>query len=154
YDAACVVAAAELPDAGKALRETNRARLAPDAVEELVDLLMTADQATVWNRLTAHLKDGIALTSLGDAIQIGAAELILRTVVPRQFTDGQHPFDYCNVGNHWLRTTDNPYQARVLYLMANFVNDAARNNKLAAPVVEPAVDAGSLTPTALLQALD
>jgi hypothetical protein len=154
YDAACVITAAELPDAGKGLKQANRAALTPTAVEELVDLLMTADQATVWNRLTAHLKDGIALTSLGDAIQIGAAELILRTVVPRQFTDGQHPFDYCNVGNHWLRGSDNPYQARVLYLMANFVNDAARNNKLRAPVVEPAVDAGGLTPGALLQALD
>ena len=64
-------------------------------------------------------------------MQIGAAELILRTTVPRQFTDGQHPFDYANVANYWLRTSDNPYQARILYLLASFINDVARSNKLA-----------------------
>ncbi|MBI3515867.1 MAG: hypothetical protein HY060_17680, partial [Proteobacteria bacterium] len=154
YDAACVVVVAELPDAGKALKQTNTTPLAPEAVEALIDLLMTADQSTVWGRITTHLRDGIAIRSLGDAIQIGAAELILRTVVPRQFTDGQHPFDYCNTANQWLRTSDNPYQARVLYLMANFVNDVARNNKLAAPVIEPVFDAGGKTPGTLLQALD
>ena len=91
---------------------------------------------TVWNLLTAHLRDGKSIQSLGDTIQIGAAELILRTTVPRQFTDGQHAFDYCNAANSWLRTSDNPYQARVLYLMASFVNDAARANKLFTSVIE------------------
>ena len=154
YDAASVIAAAELPDAGKNLKQTNTTPLAPAEVEALVDLLMTGDQTAVWGCLTAHLRDGKAIRSLGDAIQIAAAELILRTTVPRQFTDGQHPFDYCNVGNTWLRATSNPYQARVLYLMANFVNDSARLNKLAAPVKEPAFDGGGMTPGALLQALD
>ncbi len=157
YDAACVIATAELPDAGKALKATNTAPLAPAETEAFVELLMTGDQTAVWNALTAYLKGGTSIKSLGDTIQIGAAELILRTTVPRQFTDGQHPFDYCNAGNQWLRTTDNPYQARVLYLMANFVNDSARSNKLFKPVLETerasvAIDAK--TPGALLQALD
>src|SRR5207237_474472 len=84
-----------------------------------------------------HLRNGKSLTSLGDTIQIGAAELILRTTVPRQFTDGQHPFDYCNVANYWMRTSQNPYQPRVLYLMANFVSDVARSNKLHTSASEP-----------------
>ena len=102
----------------------------------MVALLMTADAQTVWNLLTAHLRNGKSIRSLGDAIQIGAAELILRTTVPRQFTDGQHPFDYCNAANYWLRTTDNPYQARVLYLMANFVNDVAPARTSSSSVLE------------------
>jgi len=44
-------------------------------------------------------ENGKSLKSLGDTIQIAGAELILRTTVPRQFTNGQHPFDYCNVAN-------------------------------------------------------
>jgi len=118
---------------------------------------MEADAQTVWDQVTAHLKNGIALRSLGDAIQIGAAELLLRTTVPRQFTDGQHPFDYCNTANYWMRTSDNPYQPRVLYLMANFVNDVARSNKLTRSVLEDecaAFDAGGRTPAALLEELD
>jgi hypothetical protein len=136
YDAACVTITAEFPDGGKTLKQTNQTPLTPDEVEEMVRLLMEADAATIWNLLTAHLKNGRSVRSLGDTIQIGAAELILRTTVPRQFTDGQHPFDYCNTANYWMRTSDNPYHPRVLYLMANFVNDAARSNKLQTSVLE------------------
>jgi hypothetical protein len=136
YDAACVTVTSDLPDAGKQLPRTNRTPLTPVEVEAMVDLLMTADAATVWGAITTHLRNGVAIRSLGDAIQVGAAELILRTTVGRQFTDGQHPFDYCNTANDWLRRTTSPYQARVLYLMANFVNDAARSNKLTTPVLE------------------
>ena len=50
-------------------------------------------------------------------------------MVPRKFTDGQHPFDYSNTANHWIRTSTSPYQPRILYLMANFVNDSSQANK-------------------------
>jgi hypothetical protein len=157
YDAACVTVTSDLPDAGKALAQTNHTALTAAEVDELVDLLMTADQTTVWTRITTHLKNGVSIKSLGDAIQIGAAELILRTTVGRQFTDGQHPFDYCNAANDWLRQTHSPYQARVLYLMANFVNDAARANKLTASVLErecAGFEAAGRTPQAMLDELD
>ena len=157
YDAACVVVTAEFPDAGKSLPQTNRTPLTPDEVEAMVPLLMEADGQTVWTQITTHLKNGKAIRSLGDSIQIGAAELLLRTTVPRQFTDGQHPFDYCNTANNWLRTTASPYQARVLYLMAHFVNDSARANKLVTPVLErecAGYDGAGKAPQALLQELD
>src|SRR6267378_4074586 len=118
---------------------------------------MEADAQTISNLVTTHLRNGKSLASLGDTIQIGAAELILRTTVPRQFTDGQHPFDYCNTANYWMRTSESPYQSRVLYLMANFVNDVARSNKLVTPVLErecAGFDASGRTPPALLDELD
>ncbi len=137
YDAVCVRIAAEFPeDAGKSLKQTNTGALSPRAVEEMIDLLMTGDQQTVWDLISKHLKDGISIKSIADTIQVGAAELILRTTVPRQFTNGQHPFDYCNVANNWLRNSSSPYQARLLYLMANFVNDSARENKAFSSVLE------------------
>ncbi|TMQ28535.1 MAG: hypothetical protein E6K82_00110 [Candidatus Rokuibacteriota bacterium] len=156
YDAACVTVAAELPEAGKNLAQTNHTPLTPAEVEEMVGLLMEADGPTIWALLTAHLRHGRSIRSLGDAIQIGAAELILRTTVPKQFTDGQHPFDYCNTANDWLRTSESPYRPRVLYLMANFVNDAARSNKLVTPVLErecAGFDGSGRTPSALLDEL-
>ena len=158
YDAACVRITAEFPeDSGKNLKQTNRTPLSPREVEAMLDALMTADQATVWNLITTHIKNGISIKSIGDTIQVGAAELILRTTVPRQFTSGQHPFDYCNVASNWLRTTDNPYQARILYLMANFINDVAHENKLYAPVIDQEggeFDFAGRSPEALLAALD
>ncbi|HEU5194864.1 MAG TPA: hypothetical protein VFW70_09020 [Methylomirabilota bacterium] len=157
YDAACVAVAAEFPDAGKTLKDKNQGALTPGDVEAFVQLLMEGDGEAVWNQVTHHLKNGVSLHSLGDAIQIGAAELILRTTVPRQFTDGQHPFDYCNTANYWLRTSDNPYQPRVLYLMANFVNDVARTNKLRRSVLAEecrGFTAAGRTPASLLDELD
>jgi hypothetical protein len=157
YDAACVMVAAELPEAGKHVKRDNVTPLTEGEAEEMVRLLMEADGQTIWDRLTAHLKSGKSIHSLGDTIQIGAAELILRTTVARQFTDGQHAFDYCNCANSWMRTSDNPYQARVLYLMASFVNDAARSNKLFTSVVEgecAGVNVADTTPMALLAGLD
>src|SRR5437764_14242369 len=118
---------------------------------------MTADQETVCSRISAHLKSGISLKSLGDTIQVAAAELILRTTVTRQFTNGQHPFDYCNVANNWMRTSDNAYQARILYLMANFINDVAHENKLQSPVLDKEFaehKVNGKAPDALLKELD
>jgi hypothetical protein len=157
YDAACVRVAAEFADAGKSLKETNRTPLSPAEVEAMIDTLLTADGAAVWDRITAHLKNGKSINSLGDTIQVAGAELILRTTVARQYTNGQHPFDYCNVANNWLRTSANPYQARILYLMANFINDVAHENKLYHPVIEEegaGFDAAGRTPRALLADLD
>ena len=157
YDAACVTVAAELPDAGKNLKATNPTPLAPVEVEDMIRLLMEADGATLWQHLTTHLRNGKSIRSLADTIQLGAAELILRTTVPRQFTNGQHPFDYCNTANYWMRTSDSPYQARILYLMASFINDVARADKLFHSVIDEecaGVDLGNRTPQALLEELD
>ena len=157
YDAVCVRMASEFADGGMSLKQTNQNPLTPIEVEDMVSKLMEADADTVRDLLTTHLKNGKSVKSLGDAIQIGAAELILRTTVPRQFTNGQHPFDYCNVANNWFRTSDNPYQPRVLYLMANFINDVAHENKLFAPVIEQEAagfDFGRQAPDALLRDLD
>ena len=157
YDAACVILAAAFPDTGKQLREANQIPLTEAQVEEFVDLLMTGEQQAVWDRLTAHLQAGVSLRSLGDTIQIGAAELILRNTVPRAFTDGQHPFDYCNTANYWMRTSKSPYQPRVLYLMANFVNDAARANKWHTPVMDKELagfEGAGRAPETLLRDLD
>ena len=158
YDSVCVRLAAEFPeDGGKGLVHTNKTPLTPAEVEEMLDQLMTADSGAVWDLLTKHLKAGKSIRSLGDTIQLGAAELILRTTVPRQFTNGQHPFDYCNVANNWLRSRDNPYQARILYLMASFINDVAHENKLYHSVIEDegaAFNGDSRSPQALLGELD
>jgi len=157
YDAASVRINAEFPDGGTGLEATNRMPLSPAEVEDMIRQLMLADGETVANLITTHLKNGVAIQSLGDTIQLGAAELILRTTVGRQFTNGQHPFDYCNVANNWMRTGKSPYKARMLYLMANFINDVAHENNLARSVIEEegaGYDGAGRTPQALLAELD
>jgi len=157
YDAASVRIAAEFEDAGKSLKEKNKTPLTAAEVEDMVQQMMLADGDEVWDLITAHLKNGKSIKSLGDTIQVAAAELILRTTVARQFTNGQHPFDYCNVANNWMRNSNSPYQARILYLMANFINDVAHENKLVKSVIEDEIagyDGSGRSPQALLRELD
>ena len=157
YDAACVILTEAFPDAGKSLKQTNQTPLSREEVEGFVRLLMEGDNDTVWNQVTEFLRAGKSIKSIADTIQIGAAELILRTTEPRKFTDGQHPFDYCNTANYWMRGSDNPYQARILYLMANFVNDVGRSNKLYNSVLEQeraGFNGAGRTPDVLLRELD
>ena len=157
YDAASVLVGAEFEDAGKSLEQTNKAPLSPAQVEDMIRQMMLADGETVWRLITTHLKNGIAIQSLGDTIQLAAAELILRTTVGRQFTNGQHPFDYCNVANNWLRHSKSLYKARILYLMANFINDVAHENNLVNSVIEDEIagyDGNRRAPQALLGELD
>ena len=158
YDSVCVRLTAAFPeDFGNSLLETNQAPLTASETEEMVEQLMVADGETVAELITTHLKNGKSIRSLADTIQIGAAELILRTTVPRQFTNGQHPFDYCNVASNWLRKTASPYRARALYLMASFVNDSAHENKLYESVFEQETagfNAKGRSPDALLRDLD
>ncbi len=157
YDAVSVMMIDEFEDGGKSLKQTNQTPLTPAEVEELVELLMTADQQTLFDQLTMHLRNGKSIKSLGDAIQMGAAEVILRITIPKKFTDGQHAFDYCNTVNDWIRTSNHSCQPRALYLMANFVNDAARANELFSPVMEKELsefDFSGQTPQSLLKELD
>ena len=157
YDAVCVLLSEAFPDGGKSLRETNKTMLTPQQAEAFVDLLMNGDTNSVWAQLTTHLRNGVSIRSLGDTIQIGGAELILRNTVPRKFTDGQHGFDYCNTANYWMRTSQGPYQHRILYLMANFVNDAARANGYQTSVIEQEIagfNAGTRTADRMLRDLD
>jgi hypothetical protein len=157
YDAASVLMASEFEDAGKGLEAKNQTPLTRSEVENLIQHLMLASGEDVWALITKHLKNGKSIQSIGDAIQLGAAELILRTTVARQFTNGQHPFDYCNVCNNWLRKAKSPYKARVLYLMANFINDVAHENKLVDSIIEDEIggyDGAGKTPQVLLAELD
>jgi hypothetical protein len=157
YDAASVLITAEFEDAGKGLEERNKTPLAPSEVEDMIQQMMLATGEEVWALITTHLKNGKSIQSLGDTIQLGAAELILRTTVARQFTNGQHPFDYCNVANNWMRNSKSPYKARILYLMANFINDVAHENNLQSTVIEGEIagyDGAGRSPQVLLAELD
>ena len=90
--------------AASSLKQTNQTPLSPARGRGHGPAADGGRRRTVWDLLTAISRTANRSRSLGDTIQLGAAELILRTTVPRQFTNGQHPFDYCNVANNWMRT--------------------------------------------------
>ena len=66
YDAACVTLTEAFPDhTGKNLKQTNKTKLTPEQVEDMVRLLMEADSQAVWDAITTQFRNGVSLRSLG-----------------------------------------------------------------------------------------
>ena len=138
YDAACVTTNARFPDGGRQLKRTNQTPLSDEEVNAFLEVVLEGEPSQAWDQVTRYLEKGKSIISLAHTLQIAGAELILRwRTDPAVLSLGQHVNDYCNVVNYWFRTSDNPCQPRVLYLMAAYANDVARSTPLyASPLDE------------------
>ncbi|MER3421514.1 MAG: hypothetical protein C4290_13765 [Chloroflexota bacterium] len=113
------------------LKRTNTAPLTEREVDEVVDVINWGQPGDVVALITELLRRGRALLAIADAIVIAFVHNELTVMEhPNAFFTPGHAFDYCNVVNHWLRTYDNPHQAKALYFEALFVNDVLRANML------------------------
>ncbi|MBV8083726.1 MAG: hypothetical protein JO247_02810, partial [Chloroflexi bacterium] len=156
YDAACVTANARFPEGGRKLKATNTTPLTADEVDAFITLVLEGEPSTVWDQVSTYLEAGKSIASLGDALQIAGAEIILRwTSDPAMLSLGQHVNDYCNVVNYWFRSSDNPLQPRVVYLMAAYANDVSRSTGLSkARLVLEDTGAATWTADRILRELD
>ena len=113
------------------LKRTNQTPLSDDEVNAFLQVVLEGEPSQAWDQVTRCLEAGKSVISLAHALQIAGAELILRWQTdPAVLSLGQHVNDYSNVVNYWFRTSDNPCQPRVLYLMAAYANDVARSTPL------------------------
>jgi len=145
------------------LKHVNQAPLTEFELDETVSVINWGKPEQVSAQITKLLRRGCALLSIADAIVIAFMHNELTVMAhPVSFFTPGHAFDYCNVVNHWLRTYDNPHQAKALYFEALFVNDVIRANKLfprdpAAEIEPPAVHHAAMAEKStadLLLALD
>ena len=113
------------------LKQDNRAPLTPREVEETVDVVLWGLPSDVVAHISQRLREGKALLAIGDAIVVAFCRFIIDQLENRAayFIPG-HALDYCNVVHHWIRTYDNPHQAKALYMEAVFVNDMVRADRL------------------------
>jgi hypothetical protein len=113
------------------LKRANTAPLTEREVDEVVDVINWGQPGDVVALITELLRRGRALLAIADAIVIAFVHNEIHVMEhPNAFFTPGHAFDYCNVVNHWLRTYDNPHQAKALYFEALFVNDVLRANML------------------------
>lgn len=113
------------------LKRTNTTPLTEREVDEVVDVINWAQPGDVIALITELLRRGRSLLAIADAIVIAFVHNEIHVMEhPNAFFTPGHAFDYCNVVNHWLRTSDNPHQAKALYFEALFVNDVLRANML------------------------
>ncbi len=145
------------------LKHANTARLSERDLNELIDTILWSDPGEVSALITRLLRAGKALLAIADGIVDAYVHYIWEVVDhPAAFFNPGHSFDYCNVVNHWLRTYENPHQAKALYFEALFVNDLIRANALfprdpaaeIAPFARRLPAAEALTPDEMLVELD
>lgn len=142
----------------------DRELLAQDApltaAEEamLVDVITRQREPSVIEALVALLKAGRSARRILDAIQVAAAQVLLDTGHPANFSMSQHGYEYCNTLGWFFDTFEHPHRLKLLFVAASFINRAAEhqantpNNGRRAITVVPGAD--SLSSRQLLERLE
>jgi hypothetical protein len=146
------------------LEGRDRELLAQDgpltAAEEamLVDVILRQEEPSVIEALVALLRAGRAPRRILDAIQVAAAQVILDTGNPNNFSMAQHGYEYCNTVGWFYDTFDHPHRLKLLFVAASFINhgshhqaDTPDNGRRA---IVPPPGAASLSSRQLLEQLD
>jgi hypothetical protein len=99
------------------------------AAEEamLVDAIIHGREWSVIDALVALLRAGRGPRRILDAIQIAAAQVILDTGEPNNFSMAQHGYEYCNTLGWFYDTFEHPHRLKLLFVAASFINRAAEH---------------------------
>jgi hypothetical protein len=99
------------------------------AAEErmLVDVITRQREASMIEALVALLEAGRSPRRILDAIQVAAAQNILETGEPNNFSMSQHGYEYCNTLGWFYDTFEHPHRLKLLFVAASFINRAAEH---------------------------
>ena len=88
----------------------------------LVDVITRQREFSVVDALVALLKAGRSPRRILDAIQIAAAQVILETGEPNNYSMAQHGYEYCNTVGWFYDTFEHPHRLKLLFVAALFIN--------------------------------
>ncbi len=107
----------------------NTAPLKKSEQRELVELLLHSHEPA-WNlKIAELLKQGRGPKQILDVIQIAAAETILMTGHPNNFSMSQHCYEYTNTLRWFYDTFAHPHQIKLLFVAGSIVNQAAHHQQ-------------------------
>jgi len=135
-----------VPQSGTAEREptllANTGALNEAETEELVNALVGQHEPAYIDKISALLLAGKSPRRIIDAIQLAAAQVVLETDGPNNFSMPQHTYEYCNTLGWFYDNFAHPQRLKLLYVAGSMVNHAAWNqrgsgwlkpNRIAAP---------------------
>jgi hypothetical protein len=99
------------------------------AAEEtmLVDAIVQQREPSVFGAIVGLLKAGRSPRRILDAIQVAAAQVILDTGEPNNFSMAQHGYEYCNTLGWFYDSFDHPHRLKLLFVAASFINHGAEH---------------------------
>jgi hypothetical protein len=93
----------------------------------LVEAIVREREPSVIHALVALLRAGRGPRPILDAIQVAAAQVILETGHPNNFSMAQHGYEYTNTLGWFLDTFAHPHRVKLLFVAAAFINRAAEH---------------------------
>jgi hypothetical protein len=101
--------------------------LTPAEETMLIDVITRQREFSVVDALVALLKAGRSARHILDAIQIAAAQVILETGEPNNYSMAQHGYEYCNTVGWFYDTFEHPHRLKLLFVAALFINRGAEH---------------------------
>jgi hypothetical protein len=137
------------------------AQTAPlSAAEEamLVHALTRGREPAVIEAVVALLRGGRSPRRILDAIQVAAAQNILETGAPNNYSMAQHGYEYTNTLGWFYDTFEHPHRLKLLLVAASFIQRAAEHIRDTADngprTIAPPAAAAGWSPAELLNRLE
>src|SRR5207237_1564042 len=109
------------------LRQDTPLTAAEEAM--LIEVITRQREPSVIDALVALLRAGRGPRRILDAIQVAAAQVILDTGHPTNFSMSQHGYEYCNTLGWFYDTFEHPHRLKLLFVAASFINRAAEHQR-------------------------
>jgi hypothetical protein len=119
---------------------TNKVPLSKAESDTLIEVVLRQPEPGYLEKITELLKAGKDPRSLLDALQIGAAQVVLETHSELNFSLPQHCYEYVNTLGWFWDTFDHPQRIKLLYLAAAYLNQNAFHQKLTGDLLPPRVE--------------
>src|SRR5215467_1161778 len=122
-----------VPQSGTAERErtllANTGTLKEAETEELVEALVNQHEPAYIEKISTLLLAGKSPRRIIDAIQLAAAQVVLETDGPNNFSMPQHTYEYCNTLGWFYDNFEHPQRLKLLFVAGSMVNQAAWNQR-------------------------
>jgi hypothetical protein len=115
-----------IPYAGTTARELalldNREPLDATESEAFLEVVLRQQEPAYLEELSRLLLAGKSPRHILDVLQIGAAQVLLETSDPNNFSISQHCYEYRNTLGWFYDTFEHPQRLKLLYVAASFLN--------------------------------
>jgi hypothetical protein len=122
-----------VPQGGTTERErellANTGSLSESDAAALIDALIHQHEPAYIEKISALLLAGKSPRRIIDAIQLAAAQIVLETVGPNNFSMPQHTYEYCNTIGWFYDNFAHPQRLKLLFVAGSMVNQAAWNQR-------------------------
>jgi hypothetical protein len=132
--------------------------LSPAEEAMLIETILRGREWSVVEALVALLKAGRGPRRIVDAIQVAAAQVILDTGLPNNFSMAQHGYEYGNTVGWFYDAFAHPHRLKLVFVAASFINRAAEHQANTPDngrrTITPPREAAALSARALLARLE